>query len=63
MNARELIGKLILLTEEQKEQPIFFWGADDLPVIVDDVEPRIYNDEDDEEYIKGFKGIELNENL
>ena len=59
MNVRGLIDKLILLTEEEKEQQVFFWGPDDLPVILDEVKPREFNDDDDANYLKDFKGIEL----
>jgi len=59
MNVRNLIDKLILLTEEEKEQQVFFWGPDDLPVILDEVKPREFNDDDDANYLKDFKGIEL----
>lgn len=60
MTVRELIDKLILLTEEEKEQQVFFWGLDDLPVIVNEVNSIDYHDELDL-YLNEFKGIELKE--
>ena len=56
MNAVELIGKLILLSDEDKQQEVFFWGADDLPCVVDDINFRDYSDD---EHFDNLKGLEL----